>query len=486
MSATSVPRSIDDSRDAARPEGSRRGTADASLRRPRRRHVSDLVRVVLGIVILSVASLPVRPDTIGRMETGAFDLVNGLPDVLFPVLWGPMQLGSLLAVPLVAIPALLLRRRRLAVDAAVTGTLAWTIAKVVKDGFSRPRPGGLLDEVAFRGGEPTGMGFVSGHTAVAFALATAAVLHLPRRWRGPVFGLAALVGIARIFVGAHLPLDVVGGAALGWAIGSAYRWAVGAPTGRPPTDRLRDALGLFGMEVHDLAPMANASGSSALFHLTTTENGETVQRFVKVVSDRPQDRDRLHRWWLRLTRQHSAQRFGSPLLQTTHEAALGLAACQVGVHTPRPVLTESFDGGSAILVTTWCEGAPLSSVHDISQHAIDDAFRQVASLHRAGLAHGDLRPENLLLTGDAVTLVDFGDGRLGAMPDEQDRDLRGLLVTLADRAAPGDVVRIAARRLGADRVAGVLRGQDAPRCRELWEQLSPLHPEAAPPAMTSD
>ncbi len=479
MSATSVHRSSDASKDGApQPEGSRRGTADASLGRARRRHVSDLVRVVLGLATLSVASLPVRPDTIGRVETGAFDLINGLPDFLFPVLWGPMQLGSLMAVPLVAIPALLLRRRRLALDAAVTGTLAWTIAKVVKDGFARPRPGGLLDQVAFRGGEPTGMGFVSGHTAVAFALATAAVLHLPRRRRGPVFGLAALVGISRIFVGAHLPLDVVGGAALGWAVGSAYRWVVGAPTGRPPTGRLRDALGLFGIEVHDLTPMANAAGSSAPFRLTTTVDGEPVERFVKVVSDRPQDRDRLHRWWLRLTGQHGAQRFALPLLQTTHEAALGLAARQVGVHTPRPVLTEAFDGGSAILVTTWGEGAPMTSVHDISQHAIDDAFRQLGCLHGAGLAHGDLRPENLLLSGDAVTLVDFGDGHLGAMPDEQDRDLRELLVTLADRAAPGDVVRIAARRLGADRVADVLRDQDAPRCRELWEHLARLHPEA--------
>ena len=41
-------------------------------------------------------------------------------------------------------------------------------------------------------------------------------------------GLAAFVSFARVHVGAHLPLDVVGGACLGVALGSAANLVLGA------------------------------------------------------------------------------------------------------------------------------------------------------------------------------------------------------------------------------------------------------------------
>jgi undecaprenyl-diphosphatase len=43
-------------------------------------------------------------------------------------------------------------------------------------------------------------------------------LVLPRRWAVVAFVLAALNAMARVYLGAHNPLDVVGGAAIGLAI----------------------------------------------------------------------------------------------------------------------------------------------------------------------------------------------------------------------------------------------------------------------------
>lgn len=56
--------------------------------------------------------------------------------------------------------------------------------------------------------------FPSGHAAWFFALAMA-VYFYNRRMGIWYFILAALIGIARIFVGVHWPLDIMGGAAAG-------------------------------------------------------------------------------------------------------------------------------------------------------------------------------------------------------------------------------------------------------------------------------
>jgi hypothetical protein len=54
----------------------------------------------------------------------------------------------------------------------------------------------------------------------------------------------AAVFLTRIYVGAHLPLDMVGGAALGIAVGALVRLALGVPAPGPdPTGEDAAAAG---------------------------------------------------------------------------------------------------------------------------------------------------------------------------------------------------------------------------------------------------
>jgi glycosyltransferase 2 family protein len=157
-------------------------------------------------------------------ERPLFLKLNGLPDELYPVLWPVMQLGNVwVATAAAGGAALLVRRLRAGVVLVATPVTAWTVAKGVKAVVERGRPDALGLVVHQRGTAETGLGFISGHATVAFALAGALAAHLRRPWRGVALALASGVAFARVYVGVHLPLDVVGGAACGLLIGEAAR-----------------------------------------------------------------------------------------------------------------------------------------------------------------------------------------------------------------------------------------------------------------------
>ena len=231
--------------DRATPDGTgvarSRSAARARLAgaRPWGRHASEAAAGI-GLLALSWLLLADRTDRVPGWEADVFSAVNGLPGALEWPLWPIMQLGTM---PMFALGGLfvywLTRRTRPALAAATAVLLAWVLARVVKEAIQRGRPGALLEDVNLRtDGFFSGFGYVSGHTTVAFALATVLTAVLPGRWRFVPFPVAALVGVSRIYFGAHLPLDVLGGAGLGILCGLVASLAFGTiHPGRPaPAD----------------------------------------------------------------------------------------------------------------------------------------------------------------------------------------------------------------------------------------------------------
>lgn len=188
------------------------------------------LRVVVGVAGVLVSGLQVDHDSVAGLETAAFRALNELPDRLHHPAWVVMQSGALGAAPAAAAFAVASGRPRLGARLLVGGVATWALAKQVKRAYRRPRPARLLAQARVRGKEATGMGYVSGHAGVVTALATAAWPELGPRGRVAVALVVPLVASTRVYVGAHLPLDVLGGAALGLAVQGAVDWVAGAAT----------------------------------------------------------------------------------------------------------------------------------------------------------------------------------------------------------------------------------------------------------------
>ena len=164
---------------------------------------------MLGMAVLVLSALPIDAGSVPSSEADAFRFLNRLPEALYPVAWAVMQLGNVLAVPAGAIVAAVMRRWWLSFAIVVSGMGAWLLAKVVKTTVGRGRPAELLSDVVLRDAPATGHGYLSGHAAVVTAIATAATPYLSRSLRVVVWILVTITCLARVYVGAHLVLDVI-------------------------------------------------------------------------------------------------------------------------------------------------------------------------------------------------------------------------------------------------------------------------------------
>jgi undecaprenyl-diphosphatase len=181
----------------------------------------DVIVIVASLAVFAICAVVAASGRVGPVERAVFHAVNGLPTWLYrPMLM--FQYLGVLAMPLVvAVGALALRRWRLAGALVLVVPLKLAAERLVKLLVQRERPGTTVPDAILRGVHPAGLSFVSGHAIITFAVAGLLALVLPRRWAVVAFVLATLNAVARVYLGAHNPLDVVGGAAIGLAIAAA-------------------------------------------------------------------------------------------------------------------------------------------------------------------------------------------------------------------------------------------------------------------------
>jgi undecaprenyl-diphosphatase len=117
-------------------------------------------------------------------------------------------------------------RRRVPVAFLAAGAATLTASLVVaplKELFGRTRPPAAEPELGCVVPIPDNASFPSGHSATAFAAATAIAILSPRM-RPFALALAAAIALSRVYLRVHFPADVVAGALLGAGIGALAAW----------------------------------------------------------------------------------------------------------------------------------------------------------------------------------------------------------------------------------------------------------------------
>ena len=426
------------------------------------RHPGDFVRVFLAAVTLGVTSLIARGGRVGAYEHEVFHLVNKLPSLLTVPLVIIQQAGTFIAVCAAVLLALALRRIRLALDLAIGGGSAYLLAKGLKLLVARQRPAGVFENVVIRGAEQAGLGFPSGHVAVAAALVTVAAPYFPRSTRRALWALVGLIAVARMYVGAHLPIDVIGGAALGWLIGAAVHLVRGAPGNRPTVEGVRAALDAAGVQAVAVQPLsADARGSTPF--IADLHDGTSA--FVKVVSREQRDADllfKLYRFLVFRTVEDESP-FTTPKRAVEHEGYVSLLAERAGGRVPPMVVAAETADHSAILAQ---ELVPAKGLDDLAADEFDDAllrriWLQVALLHDHRIAHRDMRLANWMVDSDRQPwLIDFGFSEGSASMRRLAIDDAELLAATASQVGAKRAVAAAARVVDMNELvqaAGILQ-----------------------------
>jgi membrane-associated phospholipid phosphatase len=189
---------------------------------------------ILGGLLLAGSAAGARLPEIHPLERRAFRLLNGLPGWLYVPLWLPMQLGNLVAGTAAGLAiAAWYRNWLMALGVVIAAGLKLVAERVIRGRTAdylavRQRPGTSQPGAILRGDVPSsGPSFPSGHVILVSGVACVVLDSIPDEVVWLPFTLTALVTVARVYVGAHNPLDVTAGLGTGLLVGGILaQWVV--------------------------------------------------------------------------------------------------------------------------------------------------------------------------------------------------------------------------------------------------------------------
>jgi membrane-associated phospholipid phosphatase len=191
----------------------------------------DLLAVLTVFGLVSLSLLWTQGQELDKRAFLFFNLWGKRPAWADNIMWIFTQIGNGGTATAIAIIAYFLGLRDFGVE-LVFGTLTlWLAVETMKLITNRTRPFKAIEQARVIGHRERGRSFPSGHTAQAFFMMSVIVSELQPHALVVLllYGLAIVVGVTRMYVGAHYPRDVIGGTVLGilWGIGTSLLDPVG-------------------------------------------------------------------------------------------------------------------------------------------------------------------------------------------------------------------------------------------------------------------
>lgn len=416
------------------------------------RHPGDVARLVVAVAGLLVLTAVATGGRLSRSEIDALRLCNDLPRLLTPLAFVALAAGSMVVLAAGAALAVLIRRDRLAADLVVVAGVSYGSAVLIRHLVRRAALGGFapalghvhhlqLAWVATWSG-----GFPSAAMAVAAGYATAAGPYQSRHLNRLAWGAVAGIGVARLYAGVDLPVDVVGGAFLGWAAGAAVNLVAGTPLRRARPEQVCAALRRLMIDVGDLEPAGRDRAGRSVF-VGQAPDGSGLVAYV--IDREERSADLLFRLWRRVAYRHAHEElsFASGKRRCEHEALVATMAAHQGVRTPE-VLAAGAALGLVVLVERDVRGTLLADLPS-PEAALPGVWAEVAVLRSRRIAHGELRPDRIVVDGEGRPWVrGFAFGETGASDHLLALDVAHLLVTTADLVGPKPAALAAIDALG--------------------------------------
>ncbi len=343
------------------------------------------------------ASIPVMRAN-SAVELGIVHVLHPPPAAIQWLVTATFWVGSAGLAGCLAAAALLVPRlvavRWIAVAAAVTWAACGLLGAALGPAAGLPVTGALSG---------VSTGYPVTQLAVTIAVAATALPYLSRPLHRLVSLLVALAAIAAVIDGSALPVNAASSLVLGWGIAALLHLVAGSPLGLPSAREVATGIADLNVEVGDIARAPHqAWGVERLVGHDTDGAGIDLSVYGRDAADA---RVLAKLWRFCFYRDSGPTLILDRIQQVEHEAYLTFMAARAGVLVPELLAAGRFGpSGDAAIVSRLPAGPALGEADPaaIPDGTLDELLRTALRLRQAGIAHGGLGSETILLSADGV------------------------------------------------------------------------------------